>query len=153
MRRAFLASIGVVAALAVACLETNPDQSYLAPLDENPPRVVRVEPTPDGGTPVLSAGEAIKVTFSELMDVRSLRPGIAFIGKGVEQRLVITVPPPEREQVQDKDFEYTVTVQPVAEDGMSPVPSGVYSLLLRTLLTDVQGNALPSERRVVFDVR
>ena len=127
-----------------ACLE--PGEPFLAAADTKPPEVVSTEPGP-GGT--VSARGTVQILFSERMAARTLRPGIAIYDGRVEEALAVTAPPePEGdEDVERGDVPSTVTVS--AESG-SFKPGTAYTLVLRTLLTDTQGNPLAQEVRVPF---
>ena len=141
MRRLLLAC----AALSLTgCLD--PGDPVLAVRDVDPPSVDATEP---GANAEVAANGTLRITFSELMDERTLRPGIAvFLGRD-EVPLRITVPPtPEFDRdVERGDVPYTVSVN--AESGSFRANSS-YTLVLRTLLTDYEGNPLPEEVRVLF---
>ncbi|HLL02967.1 MAG TPA: Ig-like domain-containing protein [Myxococcaceae bacterium] len=142
MRRLLLAC---AAALSLTgCLD--PGDPVLAVRDEDPPSVDATEPAANAE---VAANGTLRITFSELMDERTLRPGIAvFLGRD-EVPLRITVPPtPDFDRdVERGDVPYTVTVN--AESGSFRANSS-YTLVLRTLLTDYEGNPLPEEVRVLF---
>ncbi len=127
-----------------ACLE--PGDPFLAARDTDPPDVVSTEPSA-GGT--LPAAGTLEILFSESMDVRTLRPGIAVFEGRVEIPLRLTVPPgsDEGEAIERGDVPYTVTVG--TETGTF-TPGTAYTLVLRTSLTDQEGNPLAQEVRVPF---
>ena len=127
-----------------ACLE--PGEALLAARDLNPPTFVSSEPSA-GGTVTLAG--TLQVLFSEAMDVRTLRPGIAVFEGRAEVPLTLTVPPdPTGEAAEPSgDVPYTVTVS--AESGTWKAGTA-YTLVLRTSLTDTAGNALKGEVRVPF---
>ena len=127
-----------------ACLE--PGEPFLAPADADPPDVVSTEPSA-GGT--LEAGGTLQILFSERMEARTLRPGIAVFTGREEVALRLEVPPlaQNEEDVERGDVPYTVTVR--AEQGAF-APGMAYTLVLRTSLTDFEGNALVDEVRVPF---
>ena len=127
-----------------ACLE--PGDPFLAARDTDPPDVVSTEPSA-GGT--LAANGPLEILFSESMDVRTLRPGIAVFEGRVEVPLKLTVPPGSGvdENIERGDVPYTVTVG--TETGAF-VPGTAYTLVLRTSLTDQEGNPLGQEVRVPF---
>jgi hypothetical protein len=83
------------------------------------------------------------------MDVRTLRPGIAVFSGREEVALRITVPAPTEgdEDTERGDIPYTVTGN--ADEGAF-TPNSPYTLVLRTVLTDYEGNALTEEVRVPF---
>ncbi|WP_309894997.1 Ig-like domain-containing protein [Archangium sp.] len=125
-----------------ACLE--PGESFLAARDTDPPEVVSTEPGPGGM--VLAEG-TLQIMFSETMDVRTLRPGIAVFESRAEVPLKVTVPPGVDEDLERGDVPYTVTLS--AEAGAF-TPGTAYTLVMRTSLTDSEGNALRQEVRVPF---
>lgn len=138
MRRLLL--VGLLG--SAACLE--PGDPFLAARDTDPPDVVSTEPSA-GGT--LLAGGSLEVLFSETMDERTLRPGIAIFEGRVEVPLRLTVPADRDANVENGDVPYTVTVS--AEAGTFE-PGTAYTLVLRTTLTDFEGNPLTQEVRVPF---
>jgi hypothetical protein len=141
MRRLLIAC--AVLSLA-SCLE--PGDPILAVRDMDPPSVQSTEP---GANAEVAKDGTLRITFSELMDERTLRPGIAvFLGRD-EVPLRITVPqvPEFDRDVERGDVPYTVTVN--AASGAFGANTS-YTLVLRTSLTDYEGNALPEEVRVLF---
>ena len=132
-----------------ACLESG--EPFLAAADTDPPDVVSTEPGA-GGT--LGADGALHILFSERMEARTLRPGIAVFSGRAEVALEVTVPaePKGEDGSEDGsergDVPSTVTVR--AAPGAAFAPGTAYTLVLRTLLTDTQGNALGQEVRVPF---
>ncbi|MFL5358760.1 Ig-like domain-containing protein [Archangium sp.] len=138
MRRLLL--VGLLG--CAACLE--PGEPFLATRDTDPPDVVSTEPSAGGTLPV---GGSLEVLFSEAMDERTLRPGIAVFEGRVEVPLRLTVPADRDEDVERGDVPYTVTVS--AEAGAFE-PGTAYTLVLRTSLTDSEGNPLAQEVRVPF---
>ncbi len=152
MRRLWFVALPIL--IWAACLE--PGAPLLARLDETPPSVLStVPPITDGGTlSSLPAGSPIEITFSEEMDIRTLRPGISVLKRNrvppEELSLLVTVPPPGPPLVQDLDRPYLVRVYP---NGQTLLPDNTnYSLVLRTLLADAQGNALPEEIQIRFRI-
>ena len=141
MRRLLLAC--VVLGLT-GCLE--PADPIYERRDTDPPGVQSTDPI--AGALIPSGGE-LRITFSELMDERTLRPGIAVFAGREEVALRVEVPPlPEGEEdVERGDFPYTVTVR---ADAGAFTPGTAYTLVLRTSLTDFEGNALLDEVRVPF---
>jgi hypothetical protein len=130
------------------CLE--PGDPLLAVRDTDPPEVESTNIEADG---TIASDATLEITFSEFMDVRTLRPGIAvFSGGSNEVALSITVPPPTEgdEDVERGDLPYTVMVN--AEAGAFTANTS-YTLVLRTALTDYEGNALTEEVRVPFRTR
>jgi hypothetical protein len=138
MRRLLL--VGLLG--CAACLE--PGEPFLAARDTDPPDVVSTEPSAGGTLPV---GGSLEVLFSEAMDERTLRPGIAVFEGRVEVPLRLTVPADRDENVERGDVPYTVTVS--AEAGAFE-PGTAYTLVLRSSLTDSEGNPLTQEVRVPF---
>ena len=127
-----------------ACLE--PGEPFLAARDTDPPDMVSTEPGPGGTVP---PDGTLQILFSEPMDVRTLRPGLAVFMGRAEVPLRLTVPPVSgvAGDIERGDVPYTVTVS--AEAG--PFERGTaYTLVLRTSLTDLEGNPLPQEVRVPF---
>jgi len=139
-----LGCVLVVSALA-GCLEAG-DAIYPA-RDLDPPDVVSTVPGPNG---ILPAGGTLRITFSEAMDVRTLRPGIAVFSGRDELPLTITAPPvPETDEAVERgDVPYTVDVVPA--EGTVLSPGSQYTLVLRDALTDTEGNPLATEVRVLF---
>lgn len=141
MRRLLLACAAVSLS---GCLE--PGDPVLAVRDTDPPEVV--SPTPGDTVEVASDG-TLAITFSELMDERTLRPGIAVYAGRDEVALRVELPPPSGvdEDIEIGDIPYTVTVS--ASTGTF-APNTPYTLVLRESLTDYEGNPLPEEVRVSF---
>jgi hypothetical protein len=127
-----------------ACLV--PDESPLALADIKPPQVVSTEPAA-GGT--VSAESRLRVVFSEGMDTRTLRPGIAVFEGQAEVGLDVLVPAGTEEQgdIERGDVQFPVLLGARSGAFKRDTP---YTLVLRTLLTDSQGNALTQELRVPF---
>ncbi|MFY1826421.1 Ig-like domain-containing protein [Myxococcus fulvus] len=140
----FLAGVLALSSLS-GCLE--PGEAIYLPRDTVPPRVVSTAP---GGGETLPRGGSLRVTFSEAMDLRSLRPGFAVFSGRDELPLVLTAPPvPELdEDVERGDVPYTV--EAAFAEGVVLTPNTQYTLVLRTVLTDYEGNPLSSEIRIVF---
>jgi hypothetical protein len=126
------------------CLD--PGDPLLAVRDTDPPKVESTNPEA-GGT--IASDATLEITFSEFMDVRTLRPGIAVFSGRDEVALRITVPAPAEgdEDVERGDIPYTVMVN--TEAGAFNANSS-YTLVLRTVLTDYEGNPLTEEVRVPF---
>lgn len=126
------------------CLD--PGDPLLAVRDTDPPEVQSTEPVASGQ---IASDGSLEITFSEFMDVRTLRPGIAVFSGRDEVPLTITVPPPTDGDgnVEGGDIPYTVTVR--ATSGAF-TPNASYTLVLRTILSDYEGNALTEEVRVPF---
>ncbi|HZH12749.1 MAG TPA: Ig-like domain-containing protein [Archangium sp.] len=127
-----------------ACLE--PGDPFLAARDTDPPDVVSTEPSA-GGT--LPANGSLEILFSETMDVRTLRPGIAVFEGRVEVPLKLTVPAGSGvdEGLERGDVPYAVTV---GTEAGAFAPGTAYTLVLRTSLLDQEGNPLGQEVRVPF---
>jgi hypothetical protein len=128
----------------VGCLE--PGDPLLAVRDTDPPEVQSTDPAANAQ---IASDGTVEITFSEFMDVRTLRPGIAVFSGRDEVSLNITVPPPSEgeEDIERGDVPYTVMVK-AAAGAFSPNAS--FTLVLRTALTDYEGNALTEEVRVPF---
>lgn len=143
MRRLLLASACVLG--LAGCLQPESQNPLYARRDTDPPEVQATEPVAGAFVPT---DAVLRVTFSELMDERTLRPGIAVFAGREEVALRVEVPvlPEGEEDVERGDVPYTVTVR---ADGAF-VPSTAYTLVLRTSLTDYEGNALVDEVRVPF---
>ncbi|MBN1203465.1 MAG: Ig-like domain-containing protein [Myxococcaceae bacterium] len=126
------------------CLE--PEDPVLGVRDTDPPEVQSTEPTANG---TLAAGGTLRITFSELMDVRTLRPGIAVFSGRDEVALRVSVPPTAEgeEDIERGDLPYTVQVNAAAG---AFTANTSYTLVLRTILTDYEGNALTEEVRIPF---
>lgn len=144
--------VAAIAALSAASGCLLPGEPSYARRDSTPPRVREVQPNvlaPDGGTPSVAANQVFAVIFTEQMDINSLRPGIAVLSAGTheEQPLSLTTPEPVVDEV---DTDVPQTVQVAAASGA--FLRGGYTLVLRTLLLDAQGNALESEHTGAFTV-
>lgn len=123
-----------------------PGDPLLAIRDIEPPRI---ESTAPEANEMIAPDGTLEITFSEFMDVRTLRPGIAVFSGRDEVPLRILVPAPAEgdEDTERGDIPYTVTVN--AEAGAFTANAS-YTLVLRTVLTDYEGNALLEEVRVPF---
>jgi hypothetical protein len=126
------------------CLE--PGDPVLAVRDTEPPEVQSTDPVASG---TLASDGTLRITFSELMDDRTLRPGIAVFAGRDEVALRISVTPPleGEEDIERGDLPYIVHVN-AAAGTFSPNTS--FTLVLRTILTDYEGNALREEVRIPF---
>ncbi len=127
----------LVAVLAVGgfgCLE--PGDPVLESRDTTPPTVVEVNPAADS---LISTTPQFRVTFSEPMDERTVRPGILLLQDTTGIPVVVTVP--EDNLVPDAvepDFPWTVLIVPEA-----PLPTGAsFRLVLDSVLADREGNPL-----------
>jgi hypothetical protein len=127
----------------VGCLD--PGDPVLTVRDTAPPEVESPKP---GDNVTVARDGAVLITFSELMDERTLRPGIAIFAGRDEVAVRITVPPTSDldRDIERGDTPYTVQVN--AASGTFDSPS--YTLVLRMSLTDYEGNALLEEVRVPF---
>ena len=141
-----LARLLVLGAVACAhgCLE--PGRPYLNEKDSVPPSVVKV--VPERGQSV-TKDTTIEITFTEAMDLRSLRPGIGLL-RGpaeVETTMRISGPGPVPEDIEQSDVPFRVQVIPRYPDGDAGVLIGgvQYTIELRTLLTDSEGNRLSDD--------
>ncbi|MFT3836531.1 MAG: Ig-like domain-containing protein [Myxococcaceae bacterium] len=128
------------------CLST--DKPTYQQMDTKRPKVSSISPGMgdqyggDGGIPTLTPGEIITITFSEPMDLESLRPGIAIRDiNRVEQPLNIYVAPSVLATlgINQMDSDYSFPVQVSSPSGLTP---GSFQLILRELLIDQQGNTL-----------
>ena len=128
------------------CLEVG--DPLLAVRDTTPPTVQSTDPAANA---TIASDGTLNVTFSEFMDVRTLRPGIAVFSGRDEVPLRITVPASTGvdENVERGDTPYTVMVNADADADRFPANSA-FTLVLRTGLTDYEGNALVEEVRVPF---
>ena len=128
----------------VGCLD--PGDPILGVRDTDPPEVQSTDP---GANAQIAADGTLNLTFSEFMDDRTLRPGIAVFSGRDEVPLRITVPEPTAvdEDIERGDVPYTVMVK--AASGAFSVGS-VYKLVLRTSLTDYEGNELEEQREILF---
>lgn len=126
------------------CLD--PGDPLLGVRDTDPPEVSSTDPEANG---TIASDGTVEVTFSEFMDVRTVRPGIAVFSGRDEVALLITVPTPSDgdEDIERGDLPYAVTVN--AEGGTFTANTS-FTLVLRTILTDYEGNALTEEVRVPF---
>lgn len=147
MRRLMFPRGLVFAALSslMGCLE--PGDPIYSPRDTDPPEVLSTTPVA-GGT--VAPGGTLRITFSETMDSRTLRPGIAvFAGR---DEVALTLATPEVSDV-DADVERgdrPYTVEATAAEGSTLQPGTAYTLVLRDSLTDLEGNPLTGEVRVAF---
>ncbi len=147
MRAAPLKALLLPALLCGGCLE--PGRPVLAKLDSTPPSVVSTQPADDpSGISELPLGSDLEVVFSEQMDPRSIIPGIGLLREREELPISPQVPNLDPPTLNDVDVPYRVTIA----SGMLEVGT-VYTLVLRTLLIDAQGNPLPAERLIQFRVR
>ncbi len=150
----------MLAFAAVGCLE--PNAPSLAAKDEEPPVVTATVPSFDGGVAqTIGRDTELSITFSEPMDPRSIRPGVNVIRGRDSVALVVAadrIYSDAGEQVV-QNGEYNVTAKPeilpLADGGVDPnggrwAANAQYTLILRTLLTDTEGNALAEEIRVPF---
>ncbi|MDY7230692.1 Ig-like domain-containing protein [Hyalangium rubrum] len=142
MRRLLIASCAAMG--LTGCLE--PGDPLLAVRDTDPPELQSTVPAANAE---VAKDGTLSVTFSELMDERTLRPGIAVFSGQTEVALRITVPPLSGidEDTERGDLPYTVMVG-AASGAFASNTS--YTLVLRTSLTDYEGNALVEEVRVPF---
>jgi hypothetical protein len=141
MRRLLLAC----AALSLTgCLE--PGDPVLAVRDTDPPEVQSTEPAANGE---VARDGTLRITFSERMDERTLRPGIAVFSGRDEVPLRILVPqtPDFERDIERGDVPYTVMVS--AASGAFGANT-TYTLVLRDLLTDYEGNPLTEFSPIQF---
>lgn len=142
MKRALLLACMLA---APACLDPGQPVYFLA--DITPPELLPPENgttplfIPDAGLRTVQAAAAIQLSFSEPLDVNSLRAGIVIRKSGEELPLLIQASP--------QDFTpFTVRVA----SGENTFASGVHSMTLRTLLIDLAGNPIAEERTGFFIV-
>lgn len=128
-----------------ACLE--PGDPVYPRRDTDPPQVVSTAPAA-GGT--VAPGGTLRITFSETMDPRTLRPGIAVFAGREEVALTLTAPAVPDVEVDVERGDVPYTVEATAAEGSPLQPGTGYTLVLRDSLTDLEGNPLDSEVRVAF---
>lgn len=136
-----------------SCL--SPGGSLYGKLDSTAPKIVSISPAmgPDAGVTYLAPAQFIVITFSEPMDLDSLRAGIVIRNKDrKEQALTIQVDPDQIRPVTAKDPDLEFRVQ-ISSADMGGFTSGAYQLILRTLLIDQQGNGLETEFLGAFYVQ
>ncbi len=127
--------ICAAAAMLSGCL--SPGDPIYPPVDRVQPKIVSVRPDLSGGMAVLKATQLIEITFSEPMDISSLRPGLAVRNsKREEQQLDIRAT--ASSTVADKDFEWKVQISSAA-GGFLP---GAHVLVIHPFIVDQQGNSL-----------
>lgn len=154
MKRAWVAVGMAIAVSGAGCLE--PGRAYYPERDTTPPQILATYPVA-GGT--IGSSSALLVTFSEALDTRTLIPGITIYDQlQVQYPLLVshplrTAPPaldgptgyldPDAGVVNGWD----VTLRP-----RDPLPGSRsdLTLLVRTLISDEEGNALPDELRLTF---
>jgi hypothetical protein len=178
MRR--LLTLLTIAVGGGGCL--SPTHSALTTINTVPPVVIGSVPSLDGGSACLPpsalldagppaslpSGVPAQVTFSEDMDINTLRPGIGLfqcpcpIGQEpTEVPLTLSVITSQTlpDYSLTQGIPFTVQIQPAA-DGNPCLPDGgtygcfssaLYLLQLRTLLTDPEGNALQQDCQINFE--
>ena len=147
-----------LALFAAGCLTAG--NSPYNKLDDQPPTVISIDPPigGDAGTPIVRGGQIISITFSEQMNVDTLRPGIVIRNRD-RQELPLSIqleseptPVSYRADSDAGPINIPMTVQLT-----SALPSGFdrgsYQLILRTLLIDRAGNSLESEFLGSFQVQ
>ncbi len=130
-------------------------ESLYPKLDSLPPTLVEIVPSMggDAGVPSLTPSQVIVLTFSEPMDLDSLRPGIVVRNKDrKEQPLTIRVAADQVRPITARDPDLPFSVQ-VSSADLSGFAVGSYQLILRTLLIDQQGNGLDGEFLGAFNVQ
>lgn len=143
----------LLCALASAgCLQPGPGP--YGKLDESAPALRRITPAMggDAGVVRLLPQQFIELTFSEQMDLDSLRTGIVVRNTARREQLIeVSVEPTTYapDTPADPDVEMTVRVVSAQPDGFA---SGGYQLILRTLLLDRQGNPFEREFLGAFTV-
>lgn len=148
-----IAVSGALLVLIAAC--NSPGESPYIKADFASPTIVTIVPKmgADAGVPILTPSQFITLTFSETMDLDSLRPGIVIRNKDrKEQPLTIQVDPDQLRPVSapDPDVEFSVQISSAEPSGFA---TGGYQLILRTLLIDQQGNSLNGEFLGAFYVQ
>ncbi len=146
------------AALALLLVITgcvSPGESLYEKLDAKAPKIAEISPPMggDAGVPSLTPSQFIVLTFSETMDLDSLRPGIVIRNKDrKEQPLTIQVDVDQLLPVNAQDLDVPFKVQ-ISSAEPSGFTTGAYQLILRTLLIDQQGNGLDGEFLGAFNVQ
>ncbi|GEM_PF-3357959 len=151
MKRAALVA-GLWLSLA-GCL--SPGAPLYGKLDEKSPRMTQIVPPigGDAGLQSVAPKQFIVITFSEQMELDSLRAGIVVRNRDRrEMPLTIQVEPSQIRPVtaQDPDGEFSVQISSAEPSGFVVGP---YQLILRTLLIDQQGNGLDGEFLGAFYVQ
>jgi len=127
------------------CLD--PGRAVLSREDTVAPTVVSTKPAANEAA--FAKDAELEITFSEAMDPRSLAPGIAL--RTGQDLLVVTVsipaPTGNEDDPNPADIPYTVRARPISGARWAVTQ---YQLLLRTLLSDTEGNALAQEVSVAF---
>lgn len=148
-------ALALLAVMLTGCL--SPGETPYVKLDFSSPTLVSIEPAMggDAGVPILSPNQFIVLTFSEPMDLSSLRPGIVIRNKDrKEQPLTIQVDPdqirPAGSGLMDEEADFSVNISAAEASGFT---TGGYQLILRTLLIDQQGNSLNNEFLGAFYVQ
>lgn len=135
----------IVGGGAIGCL--TPADPVLGREDTVAPTVVRTKPA--ANDPAFAKDGELEVTFSESMDLRTLGPGIALQSGQALLAVTVTIQAPNRNEDDPSpaDIPYIVRARPIAG---ALLPATPYELVLNTLLTDTEGNALAQELRVPF---
>ncbi len=139
--------------LLTGCLSAG--EPLYGKLDATPPKIAAISPPMggDAGVVFLTPSQFIVLTFSESMDLDSLRPGIVIRNKDrKEQPLTIQVDPDQIRPLTAKDMDAEFKVQ-ISSADPSGFATGPYQLILRTLLIDQQGNGLDGEFLGAFYVQ
>ncbi len=148
--RGLSSSFPLLSVAFVGCLDAS--HGDLAYKDTDAPSVFSTTPT-DRGT--ITRTTAISITFTEVMDTRTLGAGIQVLKSGTNVPIVLGIPSPDQvlQTEQDVPQRYTVTATPVSGSFEQSVGSAFdYTLVLSQLLTDEAGNALAAEVRIRFSV-
>lgn len=135
------ANCSLLVSFLAGCLVPDPDSAHVARLDEQAPSLLRVEPALTGNALSLARDGEWILWFSEEMDPRTIRPGIVLLDGNQELPLLLTIAPLNESNMSDVDIEFPVRVSLLAGNGAT----GSFRQVLRTLLTDLQGNALAEE--------
>lgn len=139
--------------LLAGCL--SPGSPLYGKLDETSPHLAQIVPRigGDAGLQSVAPKQFIVITFSEPMDLDSLRAGIVVRNRDrKEMPLTIQVEPSQLQPITaaDPDIEFSVQISSAEPSGFVVGP---YQLILRTLLIDQQGNGLDGEFLGAFYVQ
>ncbi len=136
--------------LIAGCLSAG--KSPYGKLDDQPPTVVSIQPPmgADAGMPPhINGGSFISITFSEQLDVESIRPGIVLRDKN-RKELPLSIqlaadPTPVSYTATEDGGAQNIPMTVEITSAVGPLDRGSYQLILRTLLIDRAGNSLESE--------
>ena len=145
------------ALFVTGCLSAG--SSQYGRLDDQPPTIVAIDPPMggDAGVPQINGGQIISISFSEQMNVDTLRPGIVIRNKDRRElplSILLESDPTPVSYTALADAgprNIPMTVQITSATGS--FDRGAYQLILRTLLIDRAGNSLESEFLGAFIVK